>query len=242
MACLHQKPQQTSGADGPFSLESDVTSIAHPLCIADDTTFWPWRSWPEFASWRDRERTLVIVPVVGMADWGLEQPLDLEEAVLMTVLHEAARRRLSGLALLVVPPLRFVAGPSVKCAFAVASPIALQLIEEVIASVAAAGFRRIVLFNSSPGNEELCETAACDLRVERGLQMFCVHLTAIGLDLHPVRGGDRAALREFLVSLASGRPAAAQTSAGDRLVSLLVEMRDRAPLADGGAIKPVTPP
>ena len=75
---------------------------ATPLCIADDTTFWPWHRWPEFHRWPERERTLVVVPLAGSADWGLGHPLDAEETVLMGVLRETSLRRPAGLRLLVV--------------------------------------------------------------------------------------------------------------------------------------------
>lgn len=93
-----------------------------PLCIADDATFWPWHRWPEFHCWPDRERTLVILPLAGSADWGLGHPMDSEETVLLSVLREASRQRPSNLPLLVLPPVRFVLGPDAGCAFAVDPP------------------------------------------------------------------------------------------------------------------------
>ena len=60
-----------------------MTATPTPLCIADDATFWPWRRWPEFSRWEDPAKTTVIVPLAGMADWGLGHPLDAEETILM---------------------------------------------------------------------------------------------------------------------------------------------------------------
>ena len=52
-----------------------------PLCIADDATFWPWRTWTEFARLTSAEKAgiTIIVPIAGFADWGLGHALDTEE-------------------------------------------------------------------------------------------------------------------------------------------------------------------
>ena len=177
-----------------------------PLCTADDGTFWAWNSWPAFASWADRDRTLVVIPLAGMADWGLGHALDAEETVLMAVLREASLRRPRDPPLLVVPPLRFVFGPDPGCAFAVAPPVAHALVAEMVGSVAAAGFRRIVLFNSSPWNEELCAAASRDLRIRHDLQIFRVNLSAIGLDLHPMRSLVRTRVQTLVTALTGREP------------------------------------
>jgi len=229
------------------------------LCVADDATFWPWSAWPDFASRPDREATVVVVPLAGLADWGLGHALDAEETVLMHVLREASLRRAADVSLLVVPVLRFVPGPGQECAFAVDPDVASGLIEEVVGSIASAGFRRVVLFNSSPWNEELCRAVGRDLRIARGVQMFCVNLSGLGLDFHPERGGDRASLKAALATLAGGAaaaassaapaPAAAQPNGAEvldaaaaRLASLLGEIRSRPPLAHLGALPPVAAP
>ena len=177
-----------------------------PLCIADDATFWPWRRWPEFSRWENPVGTVVVVPLAGTADWGLGHALDAEETVLMHVLRAASRARPPTLPLLVVPPLRFVLGPDAGCAFAVEPPVAHAFITEVLGSIAASGFRKIVLYNSSPWNEELIAAAARDNRIALGLQIFRISLSGLGLDLHPTRSSV-AARRKFqtLVTALTGR-------------------------------------
>ena len=177
-----------------------------PLCIADDATFWPWHRWPEFSRWPEPEKTVVIVPLAGTADWGLGHALDAEETVLMHVLRAASRARAASLPLLVVPPLRFVLGPDAGCAFAVEPPVAHAFVSEVLGSIAASGFRKIVLYNSSPWNEELIAAAARDNRITLGLQIFRISLSGLGLDLHPTRS-TTATRRKFqtLVTALTGR-------------------------------------
>ena len=176
------------------------------LCQVHEKTFWPWLTWADFSRLTDKKNISVIVPLAGFADWGLGHALDAEETVLMRVL--AAASRLSDESrMLVIPPLRFVVGANESCAFTVDVPTAHAFIDEVCATIAAAGFRRVVLINASPWNEELIDAAARDIRIERGLQMFCINLSALDLDFHPTRSANRHALQTLLTALTGKEPA-----------------------------------
>lgn len=232
-----------------------------PLCIADDATFWAWLRWPEFSRWPDQESTVVVVPVAGLADWGLGHPLDVEEIILLSVLRAASLAREPGQSLLVTPPLRFVVGPEANAAFAVDVPTAHAFIEEVVRSVVAAGFRRIVLFNASPWNEEIVSAAARDLRIALGAQMFTLQLSGLGLDFSPKRCADRRHLQTLLTGLTGRMPESAGSVSpspvslelaraeaatviptfGRQVASLLFEMQRHPPLANHGQIGPVQP-
>jgi creatinine amidohydrolase len=179
-----------------------------PLCVTDDATFWPWRTWTDFARLTPAEKagTTVLVPVAGFADWGLGHPLDAEELVLTHVIKEAVVRRPAHFHPLVLPPLRFVLGPDPGCAFAVDPPAAHAFLREVALSVNAAGFRRLVFMNSSPWNEELCAAASRDLRIELGLQIFRINLGMLDLDFHPVRSRTRRQLQTLLTALTGRAP------------------------------------
>jgi creatinine amidohydrolase len=188
----------------------------HPfpsLCLADDATFWPWFASPKLGAWPNREGTVVLLPLVGMADWGLGHALDAEETVLMPLLREACQRVPEGKKPLMVPPLRFVFGADPACAFAVDPPTAHAFIAEVAGSVASSGFRKVVLVNSSPWSEELCSAAARDLRLARNLHMFHIHLSALSLDFHPVRSQSRRDLQTLLTALSGVEPEPAPSAA-----------------------------
>ncbi len=176
------------------------------LCVADDSTFWPWLSWPKFEAMADKRSRVVVAPIAGLADWGLGHPLDAEETVLLNVLKGASELSQPDRKPLVLPPLRFVFGADPSCAFAVEPQVAHALISEVTASVAAAGFSKLVLLNASPWNEELCSAVARDLRVSRGLHLFMVHLSALDLDFHPQRSRSRRRLQTLLSSLYGSAP------------------------------------
>lgn len=213
-----------------------------PLCLAHDATFWPWRTWTHFAEMPDKALMTVICPVIGFADWGLDAPLDIEETIALSVLRAAlARAEAPAARLLVLPPQRFVVGPHASCAFTLDVTTVHATLEEWCLSVAASGFRRIVFFNSSPWNEEMVDAAARDIRIEHGLQMFCVNLGALGLDFAPWRGGDRTLLRQIIAELDSpeaGGPVLESTSS--RLARLLGEISARAPLPRDGALLNLT--
>jgi len=228
-------------------LSADIPDIE--LCEADDATFWPWFNWTEFANWPHKPETLVVIPIAGMADWGLGHSLDAEETVLMAVLKAASLCLGHDKRLLVTPPIRFAVGPMDGCAFAIDPDVACDLLEEVGVSIGNAGFTKVTFFNASPWTEEVCKAVGRDLRIAHKLQMFCVHLSALGLDFHPKRGGDRAALKTALGALsldpedkdgAEGRTLV--TRAAARLAALFLEMRNRAPLANGGILPTQTWP
>lgn len=244
-------PANASSSPPPFlpspSAPSRTSSPADSiepvqLCLADEASFWPWFSWTDLATWPEKSAVTVVLPLAGFADWGLDAALDTEETVLLSVLRAAAARpALPPARLLVLPPLRFVLGPSETCAFPVDPPLAHAALDEWCASVAAAGFRRIVLFNSSPWNEELIDASARDLRIARGLQMFCVNLSALGLDFSPERGGARAPLLALLAELSATDSGPLLATAATRLASLLAEIAARPPLPDDGALATVIP-
>lgn len=219
------------------------------ICTADEATFWPWRRWPEFAAWPDKATTVVIIPITGFADYGLVRGLDAEEAVLMSIVKEASLHRPTSLSLLVIPPVRFSLGPKEYCAFPIDPEVACNQLEEIASWVGAAGFTKILFFNASPWNEELTKAVGRDLRISRRLQMFCVQLSALGLDFDPVRGGDRSKLKSVLSALTGepgseaetlGKEALMQVSA--RFGAMLVEMSKLPPLANAGELPTKTWP
>jgi len=219
-------------------LATAVADHAPPpaLCLCDDATFWPWLTWPDVAR-AAAGPAVVLVPVAGFAERpGL--PLDAEEGVLLRVVRAAAPKVGGGSRLLVVPPLRFVAGADETGAFAVDVPLAHAFIAEVCRSIAASGFRRVVLCNASTWNEDLCDVAARDLRIESGLQMFCVHLSALGLDFCDETPDARARL----LGLLEDGDAADLAALGGHLAALLDEIAGRPALRDGGRLAALQPP
>lgn len=161
------------------------------LCNAFDGTFWPGLRWPEFDDIPERESVFVILPVVGYADWGLGLPLDVEEVIAMEVLSQASKKAHQGAPHLVLPPLRFTMAPTKNSFFGLSPELAHDAVREIVISIKESGFRKVVLYNSSPWNEDLVDAAGRDLRIELGMQMFLINLSGLNLDLLPGRSKTR---------------------------------------------------
>jgi creatinine amidohydrolase/Fe(II)-dependent formamide hydrolase-like protein len=205
-----------------LSMSAPVT----PLCLADDATFWPWFTWSDFAQWPDPDSTTVILPMAGFTDWGLGHAYDAEEQVLTHVLRAASQLTAHSERprLLVVPPMRYMLGPAGRSVFAFTPPEVIEFTDNLAESIAAAGFRRVVLFNASPWNEEIVDVMARDLRVQRELQMFCVNLSALDLDFHPTRSRSRRQVQTLLTHLSGRLPETPEASAGSTTVEWGVDV------------------
>lgn len=183
------------GALGASSVHSvTASSPISSLAALPDAALWTSRASPEFATRAasSKRDTVAILPVFGLADWGLGRPLDLEETLGTAVLRSALAGSVAEeLPLLVLPPLRWVLGPYPHSVFAIDFETAHALVSEIAHSVHTAGVTKLVFLNSSPWNEELLAAVGVDLRVAPGLQTYCIHLAALGLDLHPGRAESR---------------------------------------------------
>jgi creatinine amidohydrolase len=193
------------------------------LANAHPESFWPNHPWPGFAAlsadaWT---RTLVVLPVHGFADHGLGLPLDAEEIVGSAVLRCAAENVCAGgVALRVLPPLRFALAPYPSARFGVDAETACGQMREIVRSVKTAGFSQIVFFNTSPWNEELVATIALDTRVELGLHNFVINLSKLGASFHPGAAKEARANAQ-----AAAMHIAAQT-AKSGFVSMKADVRD----------------
>lgn len=180
------------------------------LANADKATAWAHHTWSDFASLPDKARFLAVLPVHGFADHGLGLPLDAEEVLGSELLRRAAST--STPRLRVLPPLRFGLAPLPSTFFGIDPETAHDLVREIAACVQAAGFRKLVFFNTSPWNEEFIDAASRDTRVALGLQTFVINLGGLDLDLHPT-SADRTRAQAAASHLLGRAPEAATASA-----------------------------
>jgi len=182
------------------------------LANADRDTFWAHHAWNDFAALAGKDRALAILPVFGFADHGLGLPLDAEETVGSAVLRRAAELIKTAIRCRVLPALRFGLAPYPSTFFGVDAETARALLMEIAAGVKAAGFHKLVFFNTSPWNKELVDATSRDIRVELGLQTFIINVSGLGVDFHPAsptRSQALAAVSHLLgvTAMASKRPA-----------------------------------
>ncbi|MGF1449918.1 MAG: hypothetical protein ACFB20_10935 [Opitutales bacterium] len=165
---------------------------------------WACHPWTDFAQRADKDRTQVIVPFFGLADWGLGHPLDVEEVLGTTILNAALARSTVSPPEIVTPPVRFMPAPFANQAFGLDLDTAYALAQDVLQSIQASGFQRVILFNTSPWGETFIDVVGRDSRITLGLQPFCVNLSGLGLDLHPARcSADRETPRRQAQTLAT---------------------------------------
>jgi creatinine amidohydrolase len=172
---------------------------------------WAHLSWREVSALPAdlRARLPVILPLHGFADHGLGLPLDAEEVLGSAVLARALEAGAPEVR--VLPPLRFALAPYPSCFFGVDPETAHALVRETAAGVAAAGFRHLVFFNTSPWNEEFVDAASCDLRAATGMHTYYIHLSALGCDFHPGGTGRRLARAAVLHALGCEQAGQART-------------------------------
>ena len=185
------------------------------LCITNMDTFWPRFSWLDFKNRPDKNETVAVLPIVGMADWGLGLPLDAEEVMSLSVIKEASQLAQAEVPHVTLPPLRFVLGHDDLCCFAMEPKAAHDSLAEIALSVKQSGFRKLVLYNSSPWNEDLADAAGRDLRISLGLQMFSINLSGLGLDLLPGRSNNRSSCRALASYLLDAAPEPVSPRSGD---------------------------
>ncbi len=152
---------------------------------ADSTSAWAHQTWSDLAARPDKARVLVILPVHGFADHGFGLPLNTEEIVGSALLRSAVTA--SGIAahVLVLPPFTLGAAPYAHTHFGTDIETALDALGELLSSIKASGFTRVLLFNTSPWNTELAGTAALDARTTLDLRTYVISSSGLGLGFHP---------------------------------------------------------
>ena len=209
--------------------------------IQNTDTDWASYTWEDYAANSDRDQQpLAILPVCGFCDWATDLPLDSEECLAMSLLSQALDPGLQQAEVRVLPPWRFVLRGLLTSPFSIDPESAHAALAELLSAVKDAGFRKVILFNSSPWNEEFIDVAARDNRIELGLQMFCINLSGLGLDFHPVRGRSdgvklMACLEAFMRNQSELLAKHLEDSA-QQLRSLFHEILEREPLPLDGKI------
>lgn len=157
-----------------------------------------------------RESTLLVLPAAAIEQHGHHLPLATDTLINNLLLGHALAKLPPELSVYALPPVHY--GKSNEhIGFAgtlsVTSSTFMSVLRDLGASLAAAKFQKLVLYNTHGGNTALIDVMARDLRAEFGLRTFALHgsggASYDGLTLQERRYGFHAGEVETALLLAS---------------------------------------
>jgi creatinine amidohydrolase len=122
-----------------------------------------------------RERTLLVLPTAAIEQHGHHLPLATDTLINNLLLGRALELIPADVPVYALPPVCY--GKSNEHlgfpgTLSVSAQTFLAVVRDLGASIAAAGFRKLVLYNTHGGNAPLVDVLARDLRSEFGLRTF----------------------------------------------------------------------
>jgi creatinine amidohydrolase len=124
-----------------------------------------------------RDRTLLILPTAAIEQHGPHLPLSTDTLINNELLGRALELLPPDAPVYALPPVCY--GKSNEHlgfpgTLSVSSATFMAVLRDLGASLAAAGFRRVAIFNTHGGNSSLVDVMARDLRAEFGLRTFTI--------------------------------------------------------------------
>lgn len=145
--------------------------------------YWNDLTHPEFAA-IDHARAIAVLPVAATEQHGPHLPVSVDADINAGVIAAAARHLADDVPVYVLPACP-VGKSNEHAAFpgtlTLSATTVLALWTELCESAIAAGFRRIVIFNSHGGQPQLVDVVVRDLRVRFGVLAVAASSYALGL-------------------------------------------------------------
>ena len=144
--------------------------------IPDDRNF-AYLNWKQVDA-LPRDKTLLVLPTAAIEQHGHHLPLATDTLINNLLLGHALQRLAANIFVFALPPVHY--GKSNEHlgfpgTLSVTASTFMAVIRDLGASVHAAGFHKLVLYNTHGGNSSLIDVMARDLRAEFGLRTFALH-------------------------------------------------------------------
>jgi len=136
-----------------------------------------------YLNWRQvealpKDSTLLVLPTAAIEQHGHHLPLATDTLINNLVLGKALEKLPADLSVYALPPICYgksnehIGFPGT---LSVSAATFMAVVRDIGASVAAAGFKKLVLYNTHGGNSSLVDVMARDLRAEFGLRTFALY-------------------------------------------------------------------
>jgi creatinine amidohydrolase len=124
-----------------------------------------------------KDRTLLVLPTAAIEQHGHHLPLATDTLINNLLLGKSLEKLAPDAPVYALPPICYgksnehIGFPGT---LSVSASTFMAVVRDIGASIAACGFKRIVLYNTHGGNSSLVDVMARDLRAEFGLRVFCL--------------------------------------------------------------------
>src|SRR5579862_232412 len=125
-----------------------------------------------------RETTLLVLPTAAIEQHGHHLPLATDTLINNLLLGRALEKLPADASVFALPPVHYgksnehIGFPGT---LSVSATTFMAVVRDLGSSIASAGFRKLVLYNTHGGNTSLVDVMARDLRAEFQLRTFALH-------------------------------------------------------------------